>query len=186
MIRLVTFLGNPGKEYAETRHNLPWLLAGEITERNSLLWQKKFKGEYSQIRSGNSNSYLHKPLTFMNLSGRSVFEIMAFFKLSAGDLLVVHDDVEAAPGKISFKDGGGLGGHNGLRSIVSALGTRDFFRLRIGVGRPSRGTVSSYVLKKLAPEEIEEYRRAFRSAADIVENLIIHGDNIEKYLATPP
>ena len=186
MIRLVTFLGNPGKEYETTRHNLPWLVADEITERKSLLWQQKFKGTYATARGSSSIVYLHKPLTFMNLSGRSVGEIMAFFKLSADTLLVVHDDVETAPGKIGFKLGGGLGGHNGLRSIVSALGTKDFYRLRIGVGRPPKGSVSSYVLARLTPQQLAGFQPVFESAADSISNLIENSGNIEKYLKSTP
>jgi len=186
MIELVSFLGNPGKEYETTRHNLPWLVANEITQRESLLWQQKFKGAYAKIMRDHSIAYLHKPLTFMNLSGRSVREIMAFFKLSADNLLVVHDDVETALGKIGFKLGGGLGGHNGLRSIVSALGTKDFYRLRIGVGRPPKGPVSSYVLARLTVQQIETFQPVLLSAADIIENLIENSGSIEKYLESSP
>ena len=108
----------------------------------------------------------------MNQSGRSVQEIMAFFKLTTDCLLVVHDDIELAPGEVGLKFGGGLAGHNGLRSITAVLGTREYYRLRIGVGRPLKGGVSSYVLKRLTRSEIEAFDPALEAAAEVVFKII--------------
>jgi peptidyl-tRNA hydrolase, PTH1 family len=172
MITLVSFLGNPGREYDASRHNLPWLLSDRITADLRVAWQTKFKGMYAIAKIGDSKIYLHKPLTYMNLSGKSVREIMAYFKIEAENLLVIHDDVEMEPGEIGLKFGGGLGGHKGLRSIVAILGTKDFYRLRVGVGRPKKGDVSSHVLRKLTSKEIDDFSPVLDAAADLVEKLI--------------
>ncbi len=182
MIRLVTFLGNPGKQYRLTRHNLPWLIAERVSESESLRWQSKFKGEYAQIGHGTSATYLHKPLTFMNRSGHSVSEIKAFYKIKVNEILIVHDDVEMEPGNIAVKFGGGLGGHNGLRSVVSTLGSQDFYRFRIGVGRPEKGTVSSHVLKKLSQEEMDEFEPVIADATRLLVELSKNEGNIGDYL----
>ncbi len=182
---LASFLGNPGREYEKSRHNLPWLLSDRITADHGLTWQKKFKGTYAPLKVGDTTAYLHKPLTYMNQSGRSLQEIMAYFKIQTQDLLVIHDEVEMEPGEIGLKSGGGLGGHKGLRSIVAILGTREFYRLRIGVGRPPKGDVSSHVLKKLNPSEIEAFDPVLDAAADIVRKLLVEGERagalLERY-----
>ena len=185
MIWLASFLGNPGKVYDTSRHNLPWLLSDRITAPKAFTWQQKFKSTYAISKFGRSTVYLHKPLTYMNLSGRSVQEIMAYFKIPAENLLIIHDDVEMEQGEIGLKFGGGLSGHKGLRSIAAILGTRDFYRLRLGVGRPHKGSVSSHVLKKLNASEIEAFDPVLDAAADLFEKLIDrNGDTrelIERY-----
>ncbi len=172
MIKLISFLGNPGASYKLTRHNLPWLLVDRLGESISFNWKSKSGGMYSQFGHGGSSVYLHKPLQFMNKSGGSIAEMLNFYKLESRELLVVHDDVELEPAKFVFKFGGGLGGHNGLRSIVSSIGTKDFYRLRIGVGRPTQGGVSSFVLKKLTPGEVALYRSLFDDAIEPIQQLI--------------
>lgn len=175
MIRLASFLGNPGREHSMTRHNLPWLAADRITLARGLTWQRKFKGSYASVQASGGTAYLHKPMTYMNLCGGSLAEITSFFKIPPGEMLVVHDDVEMEPGEIGLKYGGGMGGHKGLRSIAEFLGTKEFYRLRIGVGRPLRGTVSSYVLKKLKADEIDSFEPVFVESADVVEKLLLEG-----------
>ncbi len=185
MIRLVSFLGNPGEEYASSRHNLPWLLSERITADHRLTWQQRFKGTHAQVKIGDSITYLHKPFTYMNLCGRSVLEIMTYFKIPAENMLVIHDDVEMEQGEIGLKFGGGLGGHKGLRSIREVLGTLDFYRLRIGIGRPQKGSVSSYVLKKISSSEIEDFHPVLDAAAGLIEKLIDSGGGarelVERY-----
>ena len=150
---LVVFLGNPGNEYKKTRHNAGFMLADAMETVSSLNWSEKFNGSWTKAQIYGELHYFLKPGTFMNLSGKSVTAAKAFFKLNNDSILVVHDDIESDFGTISLKNGGGLAGHNGLRSISNATGSNDFPRLRIGVGRPSRGDVSSFVLGKFTEDE---------------------------------
>jgi PTH1 family peptidyl-tRNA hydrolase len=146
MIELAAFLGNPGREYEKNRHNAGRLLAEKLPFFSRLAWQRKYKGLYAALdgssitaETGSSvASRLHflMPETFMNLSGESVFAAASFFKIKPEAIIVVHDELELPLGTVSFKFSGGLGGHNGLRSMKSCFGTADFWRLRIGIGRP--------------------------------------------------
>lgn len=158
MISLVVFLGNYGPTYAGNRHNVAWLFANNLSFASSLSWQKKFRGQYASYKfSGGPDGLRHvhflKPETYMNLSGESVQEAMRFFKLKPEEVLIVHDEIELAPGFISLKWAGGLGGHNGLRSVNSSLSTPDFWRLRFGIGRPSYADIAAYVLSDFSPDE---------------------------------
>jgi len=132
MIKLAAFLGNPGPEYSRNRHNAGRMLAQSLPFISSLLWQKKFNGLYA------SHEGIHfiMPETYMNLSGVSVQAAAAFFKVKPEEIIVVHDELELPLGFISLKFSGGLGGHNGLRSMQKSFGSADFWRLRIGLGRP--------------------------------------------------
>ena len=153
---LVAGLGNPGREYERTRHNLGWLVLDELARRHGASWRSKFSGSLADVRLDGTRLALLKPETYMNESGRSVGAAARFFKVEPGSLLVVHDDVDLEPGRLQARDGGGLAGHNGLRSLEQHLGTQDFLRLRIGVGRPGRGdprSVSDWVLSPFDPEE---------------------------------
>lgn len=145
-MKLVVALGNPGAQYAETRHNIGWLLLDHYKDLANANWKSKFKGIYTDLNIGGEKVVFLKPETFMNLSGESVRPLMDFFKISADDLIVVYDEIDLSYGQIHFKKGGGLAGHNGLKSIVAHIGVDSFYRLRLGVGRPVHGTVSSWVL----------------------------------------
>jgi PTH1 family peptidyl-tRNA hydrolase len=146
MVELAVFLGNPGREYAGNRHNVGRFLAFKLPFYGELRWRKKFKGLYAdmegrRLSEGSScgiPSKLHflMPETYMNLSGDSVEAAASFFKISPEHILTVHDELELPLGSLSLKFSGGLGGHNGLRSMKARLGTADFWRLRIGIGRP--------------------------------------------------
>jgi PTH1 family peptidyl-tRNA hydrolase len=138
LIQLTAFLGNPGREYEKTRHNVGRLLAEKLPFYAALNWQKKFKGLYVSYEGAPVNRRVHflMPETFMNLSGESVSAAASFFKIKADEILVVHDELELPLGTVSLKFSGGLGGHNGLRSMKACFGTADFWRLRIGIGRP--------------------------------------------------
>jgi peptidyl-tRNA hydrolase, PTH1 family len=152
---LVAGLGNPGRGYERTRHNIGFLVADELAQRQGGSFRSKFNGQLAEVRLDDLRLGLLKPETYMNVSGKSVAAARKFFKVDPGDLLVVHDDVDLEPGRLQARLGGGLAGHNGLRSIASALGTQDFLRLRIGVGRPERGDprpVADYVLSEFEPE----------------------------------
>lgn len=148
MIKLIVGLGNPGAEYELTRHNVAWILLDTHPEIRSANWKSKFKGEYTDFNIGTGKVYALKPQTFMNLSGESVSPLCQFFKINPDEILVVQDELDLPFGQIHFKKGGGLAGHNGLKSIAKHLGTQDFYRLRVGIGRPDRGSVSSWVLSK--------------------------------------
>ena len=151
---LVAGLGNPGREYAATRHNVGWLVADELAARHGGSWRSKFSGRLAEVRLGDLRLALLKPETYMNESGRSIGAATRFFKADPAALVVVHDDVDLDEGRLQARLGGGLAGHNGLRSIAQALGTQDFLRLRIGVGRPGRGdrrSVADYVLSEFDP-----------------------------------
>jgi PTH1 family peptidyl-tRNA hydrolase len=173
---LVAGLGNPGREYGRTRHNVGWLVLDELARRHGGSWRSKFSGSLAEVRLGAARLALLKPETYMNESGRSVGAAARFFKVEPEQLLVVHDDVDLEPGRLQARAGGGLAGHNGLRSLAQQLGSQDFLRLRIGVGRPGRGdqrSVSDWVLSPFAPEEDVEALVA--RAADAVEAVAAEG-----------
>ena len=173
---LVAGLGNPGREYERTRHNVGWLVANELARRHGGSFRSKFSGSLAEARLGDLRLALLKPETYMNESGRSLAAAARFFKVDPSALLVVHDDVDLEPGRLQARLGGGLAGHNGLRSIAQALGTQDFLRLRIGVGRPGRGDrrpVADYVLSPFEPEE--DVDELLARSADAVETLARDG-----------
>ena len=133
MIQLAAFLGNPGSKYVRNRHNAGRMLAQALPFYSSLSWQKKYKGLYSSFEG----IHFLMPETYMNLSGESVFAAASFYKVKTEEIIVIHDELELPSGTISLKFSGGLGGHNGLRSMKKCFGNADFWRLRIGIGRPS-------------------------------------------------
>jgi peptidyl-tRNA hydrolase, PTH1 family len=173
---LVAGLGNPGREYERTRHNLGWLVLDELARRHSGSWRSKFSGSFAEVRLGDLRLGLLKPETYMNESGRAVGEAARFYKVEPEGLLVVHDDVDLEPGRLQARAGGGLAGHNGLRSLAQHLGSQEFDRLRIGVGRPGRGdprSVSDWVLSGFAPED--DVDALIAKAADAVETIAAEG-----------
>ena len=173
---LVAGLGNPGREYARTRHNVGWLVADELARRHGGSFRSKFSGQMAEVRVDRRRLAVLKPETYMNESGRSLGAAMRFFKVPPAQLLVVHDDVDLEPERLQARLGGGLAGHNGLRSIAQALGTQDFMRLRIGVGRPGRGDrrpVADYVLSEFEPDV--DVEALVGRAADAVELLVAEG-----------
>lgn len=173
---LVAGLGNPGRQYAATRHNVGWLVVDELASRHGGSFRGKFSGQLTELRVGDRRLALLKPETYMNESGRSVAAAARFFKSPPEGLVVVHDDVDLEEGRLQVRAGGGLAGHNGLRSLADAIGSRDFLRVRIGVGRPGRGDrrpVSDYVLSRF-PAETDVVGLVGR-AADAVEALSLEG-----------
>jgi PTH1 family peptidyl-tRNA hydrolase len=173
---LVAGLGNPGGKYARTRHNVGWLVIDELAGRHGGTFRGKFSGRLSEVRVGESRVALLKPETHVNESGRSIAAAASFFKVAPAAVMVVHDDVDLEEGRLQARSGGGLAGHNGLRSIVEAMGTQDFLRLRIGVGRPERGDprpVGEWVLSAFPPESDAE--ALVRRAADAVETTVHDG-----------
>ena len=172
---LVVGLGNPGREYARNRHNAGWMVVDELARRHSGSWRAKFSGQMAEVRVGDEKLALLKPETYMNDSGRSVGAAAAFFKVEPADVLIVHDEGDFDLGRLELKFGGGLAGHNGLRSIAEHLRTQEFARLRIGVGRPERGdprTLADYVLADFEPHDDAD--TLITRAADAVEDYVRH------------
>jgi PTH1 family peptidyl-tRNA hydrolase len=173
---LVVGLGNPGREYARNRHNVGHLVVDELARRHDGSWKAKFDGQISEIRLDGHKVALLKPETYMNDSGVAVGGATRFYKLEPGEVLVVHDEGDFDLGRLELKVGGGLSGHNGLRSIAQHLKTPDFLRLRVGVGRPERGDprpLADYVLSNFEPHDNAEQLVA--RAADAVEQLDAEG-----------
>ena len=173
---LVAGLGNPGREYERTRHNAGWLVLDELVRRHGGSWRSKFSGSLAETRVGDARVALLKPETYMNESGRSLGAATRFFKVAPEHVLVVHDDVDLETGRLQARAGGGLAGHNGLRSLAQHIGSQDFLRLRIGVGRPGRGdrrSVADWVLSPFAPEDDQDALVA--RAADAVETIVGEG-----------
>jgi len=173
---LVVGLGNPGREYARNRHNVGWLVADELARRHDGSWRGKFSGRLAEVRIDGHRVALLKPETYMNESGRAVRAAVDFFKLAPDAVLVVHDEGDFDVGRLQARLGGGLAGHNGLRSVAQHLGTPDFLRLRIGVGRPERGdrrSLADFVLSDFEPHE--DVDAIVARAADAVETLDAEG-----------
>lgn len=173
---LVAGLGNPGPEHARDRHNVGWMVVEELARRHGGTFKGKFRGRSGDVRVDGVQLALLKPETYMNESGASIQAAAAFYKLATGQVLVVHDDVDLETGRLQARLGGGLAGHNGLRSIAQRLGSQEFLRLRVGVGRPERGDprpVADYVLSAFAPED--DVEAIVGRACDAVELLAREG-----------
>jgi PTH1 family peptidyl-tRNA hydrolase len=173
---LVAGLGNPGREYERTRHNAGWLVLDELARRHGDSWRSKFSGSLAEVRVGDLRLALLKPETYMNDSGRPVGDAARFFKVEPEQVLVVHDDVDLEAARLQVRAGGGLAGHNGLRSLAQHLGSQDFLRLRVGVGRPGRGdrrSVADWVLSSFAPED--DVEALVLRAADAAETIARDG-----------
>ena len=173
---LVVGLGNPGREYAAHRHNVGFMVVEELARRTGASFRSKFNGQLADARLDGARVALQKPETYMNESGRAVGAAARFYKVEPEAVLVVHDEGDFDLGRLQLRAGGGLAGHNGLRSIASHLKTQEFLRLRIGVGRPGRGDprdLADYVLSDFEPED--DAGRLVGRAADAVESLLREG-----------
>jgi PTH1 family peptidyl-tRNA hydrolase len=173
---LVVGLGNPGREYARNRHSVGAMVVDELARRHDGSWRGKFSGRIAEVRLDGHKLALLKPETYMNESGRSVAAAAAFFKVPPESVLVVHDESDLDLGRLQLRLGGGLAGHNGLRSVAQHLKTQEFLRLRVGVGRPDRGDprpLADWVLADFEPHEDAEGLVA--RAADAVETLDAEG-----------
>jgi PTH1 family peptidyl-tRNA hydrolase len=172
---LVVGLGNPGPNYAKTRHNLGFVVADILADRigSGFKVHKRSGAEVTTGRIGGRSVVLAKPRTYMNESGRQVGPLAKFYSVAPADVIIVHDELDIDFGRIRLKFGGGVAGHNGLRSVSSALGTNDFQRVRIGVGRPpGRKSGAAYVLENFTAAERTEVPTICEQAADATELLI--------------
>jgi PTH1 family peptidyl-tRNA hydrolase len=173
-IRVIVGLGNPGKEYERTRHNAGYWWVDAIAEAKHAAWKRetKFSGWTTRIEEGGRDFWLLKPATYMNESGRSVAALLRFYRIEPANMLVVHDELDLPPGTVKLKKGGGTGGHNGLTDIVEALDTKEFWRLRIGIGHPGhKDLVADYVLDKARRAEQEAIDPAFERSLELMPRL---------------
>ena len=167
--RLVIGLGNPGQRYANTRHNAGFFVVDELARRlNAPESRKRFKGEVSEARRGADRFILVQPQTFMNDSGLTVREAVQWYKPDLSQVLIVVDDLDIPYGELRLRQRGSAGGHNGLKSIIGTLGTQDFARLRVGIGRGKNATVA-HVLSRFSPEEEAALPTLIARAADVAE-----------------
>ena len=176
-IRLIVGLGNPGREYETTRHNAGYWWVDELARLQSLSFKSeaKFHGLTARGQLHGHEMLLLKPQTFMNVSGRAVGALAQFYKIAPAEILVVHDELDLPPGVARLKLGGGHGGHNGLKDIIAHLGSKDFWRLRIGIGHPGERTdVAGYVLNDPRREERGLINEAMQRALDVA-HLVIEG-----------
>ncbi|HID31484.1 MAG TPA: aminoacyl-tRNA hydrolase [Desulfobacterales bacterium] len=175
--RLIVGLGNPGEAYRFTRHNIGFMVVDALARRHNILVNKRrFEAVFGVGCVGKRSVLLAKPMTFMNLSGQAVRNLVHFFKLGTKDLLVIHDDIDLVFGKIKIKQRGGDGGHKGLKSLIETLGNGAFARLRIGIGRPgTKQEVEGYVLNRFDAQQEEVVYKVITMAQDAVETILLKG-----------
>lgn len=173
---LIVGLGNPGRKYVGTRHNIGFEALERLAQRCRIsLDAEKFDGRFETGLIGGQKVGLLEPMTFMNRSGHSVAAAANFYEVPAEQIVVLHDEIDLDLGRIRIKEGGGHGGHNGLRDIVQKLGTKDFLRVRLGVGRPEHGDVTNHVLGQFSSEERSQADDLVETASDAVELLVSEG-----------
>ena len=168
-MKLIVGLGNPGKEYENTRHNAGFMVMDALAkELNVSISNSKFKGEYVKLKYKGEDVVLLKPMTYMNLSGESVIQVMNFFKITSNDILVVYDDLDMPTGKLRLRENGSAGGHNGMKSIISHVGTQTFKRVRVGIDRHPRIKVVDYVLGKFTKDEQPHIQEGVENAVKAI------------------
>jgi PTH1 family peptidyl-tRNA hydrolase len=175
MIRLFVGLGNPGPEYEDTRHNAGFWFIDELARRMKVTLQpdRAYHGLVARANLPQGPVWLLQPMTYMNLSGKSVAPLARFFKINPDEVLVVHDELDILPGQVKLKKGGGHGGHNGLRDIHAQLGTPDYWRLRLGIGHPGvKHEVANYVLRKPPQAEREAIVKCIGQSLDAVDAML--------------
>ena len=173
-MKLIVGLGNPGSEYAKTKHNVGWMFVDRMAERiGATGWKEKEKGMVAEGRVGAEKVLLVKPMTYMNNSGECVDPLMRWYKLGPEDVLVVHDDMDIPAGTIRIRKKGSAGGHNGIKSLIAHIGSEKFIRVRIGIGRPLPGrTVINHVLEPFAAEDVPRIAEAIEYLQPAVDCII--------------
>lgn len=175
-MKVIVGLGNPGQEYKGTRHNIGFMVLEELASRYRVEKQEScFDAIIGHIRVGSEKVLLVKPLTYMNLSGKTVQPLMRWYKLDLNDLMVVYDDMDLPLGTLRIRAEGGNGGHKGLASISARLGSQEFARSRIGIGRPEAGEAVNWVLGRFTKDEQEQVKKAVNNAADALEKWVQAG-----------
>lgn len=174
-MKLIIGLGNPGKEYENTRHNIGFMVLDNYLKSGT--WQKKYNALYTTEIINNEKVMFIKPTTFMNLSGNSVIEFVNFYKIEPQDILVIHDDLDLPFGKIRIKVSSSAGGHNGIKSIIERLGTNNFARLKIGISHNTNGDTKDFVLGKFSKEQQEKLDKLYPLTNKIIEAFIKYDIN---------
>ncbi len=191
MIRLLAGLGNPGPEYEATRHNAGFWFIDEAARKlgATLLPERAYSGRVARINRPAGPLWLLQPMTFMNLSGKSVAALARFFKIAPEEIMIAHDELDLMPGQAKLKLGGSAAGHNGLKDVEAQLGSADFWRLRLGIGHPGvKAEVVNYVLRKPAPEQREAIEKSIEQSIAALD-LVLAGDMdraMMKIHAKPP
>lgn len=177
-MKMIVGLGNPGRKYMETKHNVGFITLDELAYREKAKWNKhQFEAEISELFIDGEKVLLVKPQTFMNESGRSVRPLLDYYQMDVSDLVVIYDDMDLAIGKIRLRQKGSAGGHNGIKSLIQHLGTQEFNRVRIGIDRPYPGQDTvSHVLSPFAKTTHEEILLAIKTAADACEDWVKQND----------
>jgi PTH1 family peptidyl-tRNA hydrolase len=176
-LKLIVGLGNPGDEYARTRHNAGFGFVEELARRHggAFRLETRHHGEIARIKIGTADAWLLKPMSFMNNSGTALQSVASFYKVTASEVLVAYDDLDLPPGVARLREGGGAGGHNGMRDVIAQLG-QDFWRLRLGIGHPGdRERVLGYVLSRPSTEDDILIRESIADAADVMPVLLAEG-----------
>jgi peptidyl-tRNA hydrolase, PTH1 family len=175
-MKLIVGLGNPGREYSDTRHNIGFMVIDELAKKWGIsLNQEKYKGVFGSGVVNGEKVILLKPLTYMNLSGECIRPLMDYYKISIDDFVVVYDDLDLAPGKLRLRTKGSAGGHNGIKSTIAHLGTQEFNRIRLGIGRPQQGrSVVDHVLGAFFKEEMPEVEHSIVQSVDACETWLSH------------
>ena len=176
-LRLILGLGNPGREYQSTRHNMGFMVVDRLAQAHEIpLDRRKFNVVFGRGKAGNQPVILAKPMTYMNVSGPAARDLAFFFKLGVQDILVIHDDIDLVFGQIKIKEKGGNGGHNGVRSLIEALGTGEFTRLRVGIGRPQNWQgAKAYVLARFDAQQETRLEDVVSTAQDAAETILVKG-----------
>ena len=176
-MKIIAGLGNPGAEYAQTKHNVGFMLVESLAVRlNAPAWKEDFFSAITEVRIGGEKVFLVKPLTYMNSSGEALGPMLSYYKMDAHDLVVVHDDMDIPAGTVRIRKKGGSGGHNGIKSILTHVGSEDFTRVRIGIGRPPAGwTVINHVLAPFAAEDAPKIHTAIDYLLPAVECIVTDG-----------
>ena len=175
-MKLFVGLGNPGERYKLTRHNVGFMVLDKLIQKSTVEgWDKKFDSFFNKIIIDQKSIILLKPLTFMNVSGHAVQKVKNFYDIDPNNIVIIHDDIDLELGKIKLKKGGGDGGHNGLKSIIKLIGS-EFNRIRIGIGRPEKISVSSYVLNNFREEEVPLLKKIILKSCEGINLLIANED----------
>ncbi len=175
-MKLFVGLGNPGERYKLTRHNVGFMVLDKLIKQSTVEgWDKNFDSFFTKIIIAQKSMILLKPLTFMNVSGHAVQKVKNFYGIDPNNIVIIHDDIDLELGKIKLKKGGGDGGHNGLKSVIKLIGS-EFNRIRIGIGRPEKISVSSYVLNNFREEEVPLLKKIILKSCEGINLLIANED----------
>ena len=176
-MKIIAGLGNPGTEYAQTKHNVGFMLVDVLATRlNAPAWKEDFFSSVTEVHIGGEKVFLVKPLTYMNNSGEALGPMLLYYKMDVDDLTVVHDDMDIPAGTVRIRRKGSSGGHNGIKSIIAHVGSEDFARVRIGIGRPPAGwTVIHHVLAPFSTEDAPKIRAAIDYLLPAVESIVTDG-----------